>query len=179
MYIHVSINFNLGQHLSRTSLMSMHIYTKVKSSMDMDRYMSIINTMPCQQLPECVHTCQHWLQRKSSSCIHRQQPVCLSTFTTKSQSCVHAYMYVHSFIAFDVCTCQSSTQALCGVDNNLHISCHNSHRLYWHVYTCKHQLQPKSTYFVYKLYVYAHLHPSQIIYGHLRTCQHLCLRPFN
>ena len=71
--------------------------------------------------------------------------------------------------------CQSSTQALCGVNNNLNISCHNSHRLHWHVHTCQHQLQPKSTSFVYKLCVYAHLHQSPIIYRHVRTCQHLSL----
>ena len=61
-------------------------------------------------------------------CVHRQQPVCLSTLTTKSLYCVHVYMYVHSFIAFDpcMCTCQSSTKALCGVGilaATIHIAC--------------------------------------------------------
>ena len=64
-------------------------------------------------------------------------------------------------------TCQSSTQALCGVDNNLNISCHNSHRLYWHVYTCKHQLQPKSTSFVLCLCTYT---PKS---NHLWTCTYM------
>ena len=86
-------------------------------------------------------------------CVHWQQPVCLSTFTTKSvlRACLHVRTFLHCLRSLHVRTCQSSTQALCGVDNNLNISCHNSHRLYWHVYTCQHQLQPKSTSFVYKL----------------------------
>ena len=98
----------------------------------MHGYMSIVNTMPCQQ-PQWVHTCQHWIQRKSS-CVHRQQPVCLSTFITKVcvlracppkpnvRTCLYCLRPLH------VCICQSSTQALCGVDNNLNI-CH----LYIHV----------------------------------------------
>ena len=116
-----------------------------------------------------------------------QQPVHLSTFNTRSLSCVHVYMYVHSFIAFNPCmcvctlyTCQSSTEGLCGFDNNLNISCHNSHRLYWHV--CIHMSASASTQlniFRTQAYVYTHLHQSQIIHGHVRTCQHLCFRPFN
>ena len=110
-------------------------------------------------------------------CVRRQQPVCLSTLTNSVlRPCLHVRTFRHSLRSLHVCTCQSSTKALCGVDNNLNISYHNSHCLYWHVYTCQHQLQPKSTSFV---YVYAHLHQSQIIYGHLRTCQHLCLQLFN
>ena len=42
-------------------------------------------------------------------------------------------MYVHACIAFDPCTCQSSTQALCSVDNNLNVS---------PTHTCQHRLQP-------------------------------------
>ena len=115
-------------------------------------------------------------------CVHRQQPmskhnyykVCLAYMST----CTHIPSLPSTLacVYFYVCTCLSSTKALCSI---LNISCHNSHHLYWHVYTCHHHLQPKSTSFVYKLYVYAHSHQSQIIYGHLRTCQHLCLRPFN
>ena len=85
-------------------------------------------------------------------------------------------MYVHSFIAFNPCmcvytlyTCQSSTEALCGFDNNLNISCHNSHRLYWHVYTCQHQLQPKSIPFVYKLCLCTFTPKS----NHLWTCTYM------
>ena len=68
-------------------------------------------------------------------CVHRQQPVCLSTFTTKSvlRACLHVRTFLHCLRSLHVRTCQSSTQSLCGVHNNLNISCHNSHHLYWHV----------------------------------------------
>ena len=67
-------------------------------------------------------------------CVHRQQPVCLSTFITKVcvlRACppkpnVHTCLYC--LRPLHACICQSSTQALCGVDNNLNI-CH----LYIHV----------------------------------------------
>ena len=52
----------------------------------------------------------------------------------------------------------------------MNISCHNSHRLYWHVYTCQHQLQRQ--HFSCTSFMSAHLHQTQIIYGHLRTRQH-------
>ena len=68
----------------------------------MHGYMSIVNTMLVENnLNVCTR--QHWLQRIIIMCVRRQQPVCLSTFTTVS--CVHAYMYVHFFIAFDPCMC--------------------------------------------------------------------------
>ena len=115
--------------------------------------------------------------------------VCTSTTTCTSKhiyykvsvlrACLHVRIFLHCLRSLHVRTGQSSTQALCGVDNNLNVSCHNSHGLYWHVYTCHHQLQPKSTSLVYELDVYAHIHQSQIIYGRVRTCQDLCLRPFN
>ena len=135
----------------------------------MHGYMAIVNTIFA--LSKITWVCVHMSALASTQviimCVHRQS-VCLSTFTTKSPSCMHVYMYVHSFVAFDpwhLYTCQSSTQVLCGVDNNMNISCHNSHRLYWHVYTCQHQLQPKSTSFVYKIYVYAHLHQSSMLHA--------------
>ena len=68
----------------------------------MHGYMSIVNTMLVENnLNVCTR--QHWLQRVIIMCVRRQQPVRLSTFTTVS--CVHAYMYVHFFIAFDPCIC--------------------------------------------------------------------------
>ena len=82
---------------------SNHLWTCVPSTFQlMHGYMSIINTMLVENnLNVCTR--QHWLQRIIIMCVRRQQPVCLSTFTTVS--CVHAYMYVHFFIAFDPCIC--------------------------------------------------------------------------
>ena len=119
----------------------------------MHGYMSIVNTMPCQQ-PQWVNTCQHWIQRKSS-CVHRQQPVCLSTFT--SLSCVHVYMYVHSFIAFDPCMCvhvnrqpkRSTITSILAV--TIHIACIG---MYIHVSISFNPSQHLSC----TSFVYAHLH---------------------
>ena len=30
----------------------------------MHGYMSIVNTMPRRQQPQCVHTCQHWIHHR-------------------------------------------------------------------------------------------------------------------
>ena len=75
--------------------------------------------------------CAYMSALDSSSCVHRQQPVRLSTFTTKSvlRACLHVRTFLHCLRSLHVRTCQSSTQSLCGDDNNLYISCHNSHRL--------------------------------------------------
>ena len=95
--------------------------------------------------------------------------ICMSKHIYYKVSVLHACLHVRTFLrclrSLHLYTCQSSTQVLCGVDNNMNISCHNSHRLYWHVYTCQHQLQPKSTSFVYKIYVYAHLHQSSMLHA--------------
>ena len=135
-------------------------------------YMSIVNTMPRRQQPQCVHTCQHWLQRKSS-CASTTTCIRLSTFTTKSvlRACLHVRTFLHCLRSLNVRTCQSSTQAQCGVDNNLNISCHNSHRLYWHVYTCQHQLQRKSTSTSFmSMHIYTKAKSSMDIYVHVSIC---------
>ena len=63
-------------------------------------------------------------------CVHRQQIVCLCTFTTKVcvlracppkpnvRTCLHCLRPLH------VCIRQSSTHGLCGVDNNMNIHIH-------------------------------------------------------
>ena len=53
-------------------------------------------------------------------------------------------MYVHVCIAFHPCMCVHVNRQLKPYAVYLNISCHNSHSLYRHVYTCQHQLQPRS-----------------------------------
>ena len=76
--------------------------------------------------------------------------VCMSTTACMSKhiyykvSCVHVYKYVHSFIPFDPCMCaivnrQPKPYAVSTITSIL--SCHNSHRLYCHVYTCQSSTQ--------------------------------------
>ena len=69
-----------------------------------------------------------------SSGFNASHHVCTSTTACMSKHiyysvlrpCLHVRTFLHCLRSLHVCTCQSRTQALCSVDNNLSISCHNS-----------------------------------------------------
>ena len=139
-------------------------------------------------------------------CVHRQQPVCLCTFTTKVclvctpktnvRTCLHSLPPLH------VCICQSSTQALCIYSHvtYVHVSIcaldpstnacihvnrqHNDLSTITCVHKCQHRLQPKSSSCVHidnNLYVYAHLQQSLMSCPpkpNVHTCLH-CLPPMH
>ena len=118
-----------------------------------------------------VHTCQHWLQRKSSSCVHRQQPV--SKHLLQSLSCVHVYMYAHYFIAFDPCICVHvnhqpkpyAMSTITSLDVTIHIACIG---MYIHVSISfnpsQHLIQALS------MHTYTKVKSSMEMYVHVSIC---------
>ena len=127
--VYMSIVNTSRMHLWSHAYMSAFVPSTLQL---MHLYTSVVNTMPSTQV--VIIMCVHW-----------QQPVCLCTFTTKVcvlRACPPKPNVHNACIAFDpcMCVCQSSTQALCGVDNNPNMC---------HLRICLNRLQPNSTSYVY------------------------------
>ena len=184
MYIHVSISFNPRQ---RTSFVYAHlhqmeiIYGHVSicafdlstiAWVHVHRQLFLVenNLNVCTQVSIGFNASHHHVCTSTTAC--------MSKHIYYKVSCVHVYMYIHSFIPFDPCMClhvnrQQKPYAVSTITSilavTIHIACIG---MYIYVSISFNPSQHTS-------FVCAHLHQSQINYGHLRTCQHLCLPPFN
>ena len=188
MIIHAALT---QVNIFRVQALSMHIYTKVKSSMDIYVHVSIcafdLSTNAWVHvnrkhyaLSKITWMCAYMSALATTQviimCVHRQQPVCVSTFTTKSLSCVHAYMYVHSFIAFDPCmyvhvnrqpkpNAVSTTTWILAVIT--HIACIGT---YIHVIISYNPTQHISCTSFMSMHIYTKVKSSMDIYVHVSIC---------
>ena len=187
--VYMSIVNTILMHLWSRTYMSAFVPSTLQL---LHVYTSIVNTMPCRQLPVCINVSIGFNRSRHHVCT--LTTTCMSMHIyNKSLSCVHIHqslMYLHACIAFDRCMCvfvnrqhkpyasMVTTYMSAFVPSNLQLM---------HVYTSiVNRLQPKSLSCVYidnNLYVYAHLKQKSVLRAcppkpNVRTYLH-CLRPLH
>ena len=233
------MSVNPSQHLSCTSFVYAHLhrsqitYGRVPSTFQqMHGYMSIINTAS-STTSKCAYMSALASTKVIIMCVHRQQPVCISTFTPVLRACLHVRTFLHCFRslhAHTACVHQhnalSTITWICAYITQVNILCvlrlvytHQQQSDLTYMPTLpstpacvhvNHQPKPSTITWV-AFYMEMHKHVSigfkvnilcvhkqalcvctfttkyvlscldlhKCINGHVRTCQHLCLRPFN